>query len=227
MNVLIPDFESLKKAIEKWQAKKLGIKDLESLLNVPSEKQKKIYDDWKGKHDPSDAIDEIAKGMVSGMQIEMAKGRPPSVALNSALISMFIMGWEMREKFDPPKKKGDKEMILPTGEYVIVNHWRRSRNRPKIMFVLHGMNHEAHARGGFTEVLVFDRKDGNVLARGESRCNPLDTYNKKLGREIALGRALKQLRVAQETQLLLDHVQKKTKEKKSGKTSSSTKTEDR
>jgi len=47
-------------------------------------------------------------------------------------------------------------------------------------------------KGGNTVVEVFGG-NGQVLATGESKCRPDENYNRRIGREIALGRALKQL----------------------------------
>lgn len=106
-------------------------------------------------------------------------------------------------------------MILPTGEYVIVNHYRRSKNKPKAFFLLRPNDGLVpHARGGYTEVLILDKREGDLVARGEARCNPLDTYNKKLGREIALGRALKHLKGLQAMDAAVPGKVKKEKKSK-------------
>lgn len=56
-----------------------------------------------------------------------------------------------------------------------------------------GVADHPEPRGGRTIVRIFDA-DKNLLAEAEARCNSkLDQYNKRLGREIALGRALKKL----------------------------------
>ena len=44
-------------------------------------------------------------------------------------------------------------------------------------------------KGGKTIARILD-KDGNELARGESRCRGDEAYNKKIGRSISLERAL-------------------------------------
>lgn len=49
-------------------------------------------------------------------------------------------------------------------------------------------------RGGETMVRVFD--DDGTTVSGIARCSDKDNYNKRLGRTIALGRALKRLREA-------------------------------
>lgn len=46
------------------------------------------------------------------------------------------------------------------------------------------------AKGGVTEAVVVD-KDGTIKATGLAICSERDSYNKKIGRDIAIGRALK------------------------------------
>lgn len=48
------------------------------------------------------------------------------------------------------------------------------------------------SKGGVTEAIVVDG-DGKILATGMASCCPKDSYNKKIGRDIATGRALKKL----------------------------------
>lgn len=50
------------------------------------------------------------------------------------------------------------------------------------------VNIETLSRGGQTEVEVYI--GDNLVARGVARCSTKDAYNKKVGRTIALGRAL-------------------------------------
>ena len=45
-------------------------------------------------------------------------------------------------------------------------------------------------RGGSTRVEIKS-EDGTLLCFGESHCSTIDNFNRKLGRNIALGRALK------------------------------------
>lgn len=44
-------------------------------------------------------------------------------------------------------------------------------------------------KGGIT-LAEIEFADGTIT-RGYARCNPLDTYNKAIGRNVAIGRALK------------------------------------
>lgn len=48
-------------------------------------------------------------------------------------------------------------------------------------------------RGGKTFAYLYRDSDDALVAVGEARCSPLDNYNKRLGRTIALGRALAEL----------------------------------
>ncbi len=43
-------------------------------------------------------------------------------------------------------------------------------------------------RGGTTVVTIHE-PDGTFLARGEAKCSRLDNFNRKMGTQIALGRA--------------------------------------
>lgn len=47
----------------------------------------------------------------------------------------------------------------------------------------------------YTSAIVIDENDA-VVAEGHAVCCPRDHFNKRLGREIALGRALKTLRLS-------------------------------
>lgn len=49
-----------------------------------------------------------------------------------------------------------------------------------------------HPRGGRTEVSITNTETGEQVAFHIALCNPIDNYNKKLGVQIALGRALAQ-----------------------------------
>lgn len=53
-------------------------------------------------------------------------------------------------------------------------------------------------RGGITTVSVIDN-DGNEIAYAGAQCSMMDNYSKKIGRMIAIGRALKQLGYDKET----------------------------
>lgn len=49
-----------------------------------------------------------------------------------------------------------------------------------------------HPHGGRTFARILDA-NGNLVAVGEAQCSPKDNYNKTIGRQISLGRALKNL----------------------------------
>lgn len=57
----------------------------------------------------------------------------------------------------------------------------------------HEIEFELSHRGGVTICDIFD-EEGNCLSTGMAICSPLDNFNKKIGRDISLGRALKELR---------------------------------
>ena len=92
-------------------------------------------------------------------------------------------------------------MNLPTG--------LRARYRHERLAFDHGIGHVVRAthyvlwsaglsplpRGGLTTCrLVTD--DGAVVAEAQARCSKRDNYNKRLGRDIARGRALDALSVS-------------------------------
>lgn len=57
-------------------------------------------------------------------------------------------------------------------------------------------------KGGETEAKVFDR-DGSLAAMGVATCHERDSFNRRIGRDIALGRALKRLA---EKQLMTEEI---------------------
>lgn len=74
-------------------------------------------------------------------------------------------------------------------------HVRHIRRRPHgfggyaEMYTLRRSRQSPDPHGGITKVtLTFE--DGSVF-EAEAQCSNLDNYNKKVGREIALGRAVK------------------------------------
>lgn len=52
-----------------------------------------------------------------------------------------------------------------------------------------GVRHFINEKGGECVALLYD--GDTLVARGSARCNPKESYNKRIGRAIALGRALK------------------------------------
>lgn len=73
---------------------------------------------------------------------------------------------------------------LPEGHKVEFEHNR------SISFVRGGMRFEP--RGGATIARILD-DNGKLVAEGTAVCSPKDNYNKSIGRQISLGRALKNL----------------------------------
>jgi len=77
---------------------------------------------------------------------------------------------------------------IPEGLTVKYQH-RRNCTRPVKM----GDYSALDPRGGETVASVFDT-DGNLVASGVACCHAKDNYSKRIGRAIALGRALKAYR---------------------------------
>lgn len=61
-----------------------------------------------------------------------------------------------------------------------------SRERGKV-------NIRPHHNGGATLCQLYDEETGELVSRGQSVCSLSDPFNYKLGRQIALGRALANL----------------------------------
>jgi hypothetical protein len=84
--------------------------------------------------------------------------------------------------------------IIPEGATVYVKHLRYFEELPspittheaKTVFFVAG---PPTPKGGIT-LAQIEFADGRTV-RGSARCNPLDTYNKAIGRNVAIGRALK------------------------------------
>lgn len=72
---------------------------------------------------------------------------------------------------------------LPEGTKVEFSHNRRRSSA-----------HVIEPRGGVTTAYIYeDKVEGRVLATAQAHCSDEDNYNKKIGRQISLGRALKKL----------------------------------
>lgn len=57
--------------------------------------------------------------------------------------------------------------------------------------------HDIHPRGGMTIAFIHDAShtgDDELRAVGRAYCNPVDNYSRRIGRDIARGRALTALR---------------------------------
>ncbi len=74
---------------------------------------------------------------------------------------------------------------LPDGYTVKYEHRRR------YMLAAHHMPNP-EAKGGSTVAHVYDA-EGTLVAEGTAIVHPNDNYNKRIGRAVSLGRALKQL----------------------------------
>jgi len=76
---------------------------------------------------------------------------------------------------------------LPEGYRARFQHIRRREpRRPGFAETEGGVS----AKGGLTVVKVFDPED-NLVITAKAVCNPQDSFNKRIGRDISLGRALK------------------------------------
>lgn len=84
--------------------------------------------------------------------------------------------------------------VIPEGIKPYVTHFRRFPDTDYYMTKFDGsdLGTPPEAKGGITEVVLLD-KEGNIASIGISRCSERDPFNKKIGRDIALGRALKYL----------------------------------
>ena len=78
------------------------------------------------------------------------------------------------------RKKGYKVRVLHTRRYEQPNQFGRA-----ILL----------SKGGLTEVCITQPGHDVISAAGVARCSQNENFNRKLGVRIALGRALKQLRM--------------------------------
>jgi hypothetical protein len=84
---------------------------------------------------------------------------------------------------------------LPEGFTVKVSHYRyvtvfNESFTPELMSGLEWRgNYQPHSKGGKTIANVYD-PDGNRIGTGVAYCNHRDNFNYKIGREIAVGRAM-------------------------------------
>lgn len=84
------------------------------------------------------------------------------------------------------------KQLRQQGYKVRVHHTRRQKVIPKLM----GNAYEVSPRGGSTTIeLTTPDKQQTVIAK--SVCSLEDNFNRKMGNEIAIGRALKQLETLQ------------------------------
>lgn len=87
---------------------------------------------------------------------------------------------------------------LPDGYKAYVTHFRRFRGRMEFLTRFDAMNEGIEEppmpSGGATEATIVD-PEGNIVAADYALCSYRDNYNKKLGRNIAIGRALKNMSI--------------------------------
>lgn len=74
---------------------------------------------------------------------------------------------------------------IPEGLHARFEHCRNYQAGP-----FNGMAIPLDPRGGTTSCYIED-EDNNVVAHGYAKCARAEQYNKKIGRDISLGRALK------------------------------------
>ena len=91
-------------------------------------------------------------------------------------------------------------MNLPEETRIWIKHYRYVLNLDKsyndILKLLPAkkikeLELQPHLRGGKTEAIVI-LPDGNKV-KGEAICSMKDSFNRKIGRDVAVGRALKKL----------------------------------
>ena len=110
--------------------------------------------------------------------------------INELLTKLVTGTWAANTAGD---RVGAIEELREQGFTVRVHHWRRVLGRD-LWYRSYAIRREGapfDPRGGLTEVVIS--RDGAQIARGEARCSPRDNYCRRLGRTIALGRALEQL----------------------------------
>lgn len=116
-----------------------------------------------------------------------------------------------------PATNGGPKLNLPDGYTAIIHHLRLTRLDAEMMREngerlkeredavlpvnmhrvlrkveeIKRMGWEVSSHGGYTYAMIL--KDGEEVARGETWCSPFDPFNRKIGRDIALGRALTQV----------------------------------
>jgi hypothetical protein len=78
--------------------------------------------------------------------------------------------------------RGFVESQIPEHLHLRVNYLTACRAKTKL---------EAEALPRWTTVAVLYDADGNEVVRGVSKCGPNDNPNRKIGRAIAVGRALR------------------------------------
>jgi hypothetical protein len=90
--------------------------------------------------------------------------------------------------------------MIPEGLHAKVKHERVVVVRPGVLTLTTDYNARQHGweiqpRGGVTTCRLLD-EEGNEVVSAEAVCNPAESFNKRLGHRIALGRAVHALRSA-------------------------------
>lgn len=88
--------------------------------------------------------------------------------------------------------------VIPEDHKVFITHFRRFSNTPFYMTKFDASTEDPELvgqllpNGGATEAAIID-PDGNLVSVGFSACSRRDPFNRKIGRDIATGRALKRI----------------------------------
>lgn len=95
--------------------------------------------------------------------------------------------------FEKPPKGETDTMSVKEGPVVRIHHYRmvETEDGPALVSqkTVKEMNLTPLAKGGMTEVQLIDPDTEEVIAAAQAECSPLDTFNKRMGRIIAYGRA--------------------------------------
>lgn len=84
---------------------------------------------------------------------------------------------------------------LPEGYKVFVTHFRRWEGERAYMTKFDGLSEglkKILPTGGATEAVIMD-PEGNLVASAYAACSKRDHFSKRIGRDIAVGRAIKRL----------------------------------
>jgi len=80
---------------------------------------------------------------------------------------------------------------VPKGYKIHIHHFRRYKGVEGYIQKSEDMNgHQIRPNAGLTEAWLVD-DEGKLVSYGEAKCGKRDNFSKKIGRNIATGRALK------------------------------------
>lgn len=85
-----------------------------------------------------------------------------------------------------------KTRVVPNGYSVKIVHFRRYKGVSGYQHRDNMNGHQPRPNAGLTEAWIFD-EEGKLVSYGEAKCGKRDNWSRKIGREIATGRALKLL----------------------------------